>query len=403
MRILLLNQFFYPDSAATSQFLTDLARHLAANGHEIRVICGRSSYADPDAMPCPPVQIVRTPDLPFKRGFLGRILSYLSFLSGALFHGIFGPKTDLVLTLTTPPALSLIGSVVKATKGARHFIWEMDVYPDIAVDLNVLNSRSWITRSIGAAFDSARCHSDGVIALGDCMRHRLIGHGIPPNKIHVTENWADSREIRPLPFPDSSPLRLFYSGNLGLAHDVETIRAAIHNLRSDPRFHFAFAGAGAQRPALESFCRENHIANVSFQGYRPRQELAQSLAACHIGVVTQKPATLGAVVPSKTYGLMAAGRPILFIGPREATPARIVGRHQCGWQIDPGDTATLIALLEHLAVNQNLVRDSGARAREAFLRNYDLPVGVAGLCKILGVSAQCISSGPTLAKSCPEP
>jgi hypothetical protein len=98
------------------------------------------------------------------------------------------------------------------------------------------------------------------------------------------------------------------------------------------------------------------------------------------------------VVPSKTYGLMAAGRPILYIGPREATPALIITRHQCGWQIDPGDTATLIALLKHLAVNQNMVRDSGARAREALLRNYDLPIGVASICNTLGVPVNQFSS-----------
>jgi len=385
MRILLLNQFFYPDSAATSQFLTDLARHLAAGGHPVRVICGRSSYADPDSMPPPPVHIVRTPDLPFKRGLLARILSYASFFSGALFHGLLGPKPDLVLTLTTPPALSVIGALLKTARGARHFIWEMDVYPDIAVDLDVLHPRSWLTRSMGAALDASRRRADGIIALGECMRDRLISHGVPTDRIHITENWADSREVYPLPFPPPSPLRLFYSGNLGLAHDVETIRGAISQLRSDPQFHFAFAGAGAQRPALESFCRENAIANVSFQRYRPRQELVQSLGACHIGLVTQKLATLGSVVPSKTYGLMAAGRPILHIGPREATPALIIRRHQCGWQIDPGDTATLVALLQHLAVNQNLVRDAGARAHEAFLRNYDLPVGVASICATLGV------------------
>ena len=103
MRILLLNQFFYPDSAATSQFLTDLARHLASEGHSVRVICGRSSYADPDSMPPPPVQIVRTLDLPFKRGLLGRTLSYASFLSGSLFRGLRSPRPDFILTLTTPP------------------------------------------------------------------------------------------------------------------------------------------------------------------------------------------------------------------------------------------------------------------------------------------------------------
>jgi glycosyltransferase involved in cell wall biosynthesis len=186
-------------------------------------------------------------------------------------------------------------------------------------------------------------------------------------------------------WPGPSPLRILYSGNLGLAHDVDTIRAAIHHFRSDSRFHFAFAGAGPRRKALESFCANNNAnANVSFSGYRPRHQLAAAFGACHIGLVTQKPETLGSVVPSKTYGLMAAGRPILYIGPQNATPALIIERFHCGWQVSPGDTASLVALLERLAADPGLVSLAGACGRIAFLRHYDLPIGVARVCSILG-------------------
>jgi colanic acid biosynthesis glycosyl transferase WcaI len=384
VRILLLNQFFYPDSAATSHLLTDLARGLAAEGHSVRAICGRSSYAyvEPDSLNPPAVEIIRTPDIPFGRGLVARTFSYTSFLTGALYRGLLGPRPDLILTLTTPPALGVIGSLLKTVFRARHFIWEMDLYPDIAVDLGVLHPRSWCTRLMGASFDHARRKADGIIALGECMRQRLIRRGIPPERIHVADNWADGAEIQPLPFPAPSPLRILYWGNLGLAHDVDTFRAAIHHFRSDSRFHFAFMGAGPQRKALESFCANNNAnANVSFFGYRPRHELA---GACHIGLVTQKPETLGSVVPSKTYGLMAAGRPILYIGPREATPALIIKRFHCGWQVDPGDSAGLVALLESLAADPGLVSLAGACGRIAFLRHYDLPIGVARVSSILG-------------------
>jgi glycosyltransferase involved in cell wall biosynthesis len=386
MQILLVNQFFHPDSTATSQLLTDLASHLASEGHSVRVICGRSSCAAPDSMPPPPVRIIRTPSLPFSRGFLGRILSYSSFFSTALCRGLLGPAPDLVLTLTTPPALCLIGSLLKAAKGSRHFIWEMDVYPDIAVDLKVLDPRSWFTRLLGASLDASRRNADGIIALGDCMRDRLIRHGIPHHKIKVAENWADSQEIYPLPFPGPDPLRILYAGNLGLAHDVDTVRAVIHLFRADSRLHFTFVGGGPQRHDLEAFCRAHEIPNVSFTGSFSPQEIAGSLGACHVGLVTQKPAALGSLVPCKTYSLMAAGRPILYIGPREATPARIIHRFRCGWQIDPGDSATLAGLLEYLAANPNVVRAAGARSHEAFLGNYQLALGVARIASILGAA-----------------
>jgi glycosyltransferase involved in cell wall biosynthesis len=386
VRILLLNQFFYPDSAATSQLLTDVARCLVADGHSVRVICGSSSYAELDCVKPPDVEIVRTPDLPFGRGVVNRVLSYASFLSGALVRGILGPRPDLVLSLTTPPALPLVGSLFKMAFRARHFIWEMDLYPDIAVDLTVLAPRSWITRLIGASLDASRRSADGIIALGDCMAARLISRGIPTELIHTCENWADGRELYPLPFPGPTPLEILYSGNLGLAHDVDTVRHAIHRFRCDRRFRFTFGGAGPQRQALETFCRDNVIANVFFAGYRPRHKLRETFGACHIGLVTQKPATLGSVVPSKTYGLMAAGRPILFVGPRDATPARIISRFGCGWQVDPGDGATLVALLEHLVINPDLICRFGMRGRMAFLQHYDLPIGVARICSILSSS-----------------
>jgi colanic acid biosynthesis glycosyl transferase WcaI len=395
MRILLLNQFFYPDSAATSQLLTDLARCLASEGHSVRVICGRSSYAEPDSQNAPVVDIVRIPDLPFGRGLLARTFSYASFLAGAFGRGLLSPRPDLILTLTTPPALSVVGSLLKAAFHARHFIWEMDLYPDIAVDLDVLSPGSWLTRISGAAFHLARQRADGIIALGECMRERLIRHGIPASRICVADNWADGAEICPVPFPASEPLKVLYSGNLGLAHDVDTFRAAIHYFRSDGRFHFEFAGAGPLRKDLESFCREN--AHVSFSGYRPRHELAAAFGNCHIGLVTQKPATLGSVVPSKTYGLMAAGRPILYIGPCEATPARIIHRFRCGWQVEPGDTRAAIELLENLAANPALIHEAGARGRQAFLKHYDLPIGVARICSLLEASQSKLLASPVAA------
>jgi len=299
--------------------------------------------------------------------------------------------------LTTPPALSVIGSFLKRLFHAQHFIWEMDIYPDIAVDLDVLRPNFWITHLLGFAFDRARYNADGIIVLGTCMRERLIRRGVPGASIHIAENWADGKEIQPVPFPPNIPLRILYSGNLGLAHDVDTIRAAIHLFKTDCRFLFDFSGAGPQRNAMESSCRGYE--NVSFSGYKPRQALSSVFGACHVGLVTQKAVTLGSVVPSKTYGLMAAGRPILYIGPREATPARIIERFRCGWQVDPGDHEGLVGLLERLSAEPNLVSQAGARGRIAFEQNYDLPIGVARVASIIGaLKPELVGGGATGAR-----
>lgn len=385
MQTLLLNQFFHPDTSPTSQLLTDLGRQLAERGSGVRALCGRSSYADPDTTDPPPVEIVRCGSLRFTRGVIGRVYSYGAFFAGALWRALRDAPPDLVITLTTPPGLCLVGSLLARLRGTRHFIWEMDVYPDIAVDLGVLPPRSLVTRALGVLLDRARRRADGIIVLGECMRDRLIAHGIPAAKIHIAENWADGRQITPLPFPPADPITILYSGNLGLAHDVATIGAAIERLANDARFRFVFAGGGAQRAALEDGFRARAASNISFQPYQPRTEMTQTLGACHLGLVTQKSATLGSVVPSKTYGLMAAGRPILYIGPRKSTPARIIQRFACGWHIEPGDVDSLLDLLHALSRNPGLIAEAGARGRAAFVKHYDLPVGVARICQIVGV------------------
>jgi glycosyltransferase involved in cell wall biosynthesis len=217
------------------------------------------------------------------------------------------------------------------------------------------------------------------------MKARLVARGIPENKILVAENWADGCEIVPAPFEDG-PLVLHYSGTFGLAHEEHTITEAMRRLRGDSRFRFVFAGGGARRQRLEEFCQAEGIGTAEFRPYARRSELSRSLAEGHVGLVTQIPATLGAVVPSKTYGIMAAGRPVLYIGPQEATPARILEEHDCGWRVEPGNAAGLVRLLERLEQDRGLVREAGARGRQAFEKFYDKPIGVAKILSILGVS-----------------
>jgi glycosyltransferase involved in cell wall biosynthesis len=199
------------------------------------------------------------------------------------------------------------------------------------------------------------------------------------------------------------------TGNLGLAHEVETIRGVMLRLRDDDRFRFVFAGGGPSRKDLEEFCREKGLSmvaegadggtevprglkpapqTVEFRPYCSLEELGRSLSEGHVGLVTQKPETLGCVVPSKTYGIMAAGRPVLFIGPKDATPARIVERFRCGWHVEPGDMDGLVALLDRLARYPEDLRAAGARAREAFEEHYDLPIGVARITSILGLPVE---------------
>lgn len=388
MRMLFINQFFWPDSSATSQQLTDLVVGLAARGEQIEVLCGDSGgYAAAAGTEAPHARVYRVKAAPFTRGKLGRVLSYLSFYASAFVRGLTIPRPDVVVSMTTPPLISLLGTAIQILRGSRHYIWEQDVYPDIAVDLDHIRKGSLLHRITGRLADFSRQRADGVIVLGECMSDRLIDRGVAADKIVVAEHWANSRSITPMERPgDPEELVLLYSGNLGLAHDLDTLLGTMLALREDRRFRFLFVGTGGRRKALTEFCAANDIHAVEMRPFVDRDKLSEGLAAGDIGLVTQQDSACGSVVPSKVYGILAAGRPLLFIGPAAATPARIVRRHGCGWHVAAGDVKGVTQLLQHLAENRHLVREAGQRARQALLQFYDLPQSVDRIGDILGAA-----------------
>ncbi|HLK62880.1 MAG TPA: glycosyltransferase family 4 protein [Bryobacteraceae bacterium] len=386
MKILFINQFFWPDAAATGQFLEDLVRHLGAQGHDITVIASGNKYADAAPLTnAPPARILHVRGVPFARSVSGRALSYLSFFTGAFWKAIRCERPDVVVTMTTPPLLSVIGEFLQRLRGVRHVIWEMDLFPDALVSLQAMREGGWADRALGLVADYCRRRSDAIIALGPCMEARLRKRGIPASRIHVADNWADGEEIRPQPPREAPDLHILYSGNLGLSHDIDTIAGAMETLAGDPRFRFSFAGGGARRAELELRNQQRPTGNVTFLPYASRRDVAASLGAADIGLVTLRRECSGTVVPSKVYGLMAAGRPILFIGPLDASAARLVERHDCGWRVDDGDVAGLTALLSKLQRDRSMARNAGARARKAFENHYDIGIGVARIAAILGL------------------
>ena len=371
------------------QQLTDLVTALGTRDATISVLCGDSGgYAAAAGSAAPPADVYRVRALPFQRGRIGRVISYLSFYFSAFARGLTLPRQDVVVSMTTPPLISLLGGAIKWLRGSRHFIWEQDLYPEIAVDLKYIKPNGLTHRITGMLADAVRRQADGIIVLGPCMKERLVARGVQPAKIHIAEHWASSTAITPLPRPGiPNELVLLYSGNLGLAHDLETIEGTMLRLRNDPRFRFLFAGTGGKREQLATFVRENEISNVEMRPFVARDKLSEGLAAGDIGLVTQTDASCGALVPSKVYGILAAGRPLLFIGPSNATPALLIARHGCGWQFDCGDTAGVTALLLHLSAHPELVLRAGAKAREALLRYYDLPQSVHRIADILGAAS----------------
>jgi glycosyltransferase involved in cell wall biosynthesis len=400
-RIIVISQFFGPDQSAVGQFLADFADGAAAAGHDVTIICGTNDYAPGDVAARSSdqrensesvagfragegtIRIARVRTAAFSQNKMRKLISYATFYAGAIWRALSIARPDVVVTLTAPPGLAWIGWLAQQVRGCRHVAWEMDLYPDIAIALDIPVA-AWTSPIL----DFPRRRADTIIALGDCMKTRLRQHRIPEDRITVAENWADGRNIFPAPFPKLPPMRILYSGNLGLAHDVATIRTVMEHLADRRELLFVFAGGGLARRELIEFCQERGIGNISFQGYARLQDLGASLAECHIGLVTQKQTTLGAIVPSKIYGLMAAGRPVLYIGPASATPAVLIQKFDCGWHFDCGDEAGVTALLLRLFQDQEELYRKGQNSRKAFIENYDKPAGVAQVMRAMGLEAR---------------
>jgi colanic acid biosynthesis glycosyl transferase WcaI len=380
MRVLFVNQFYLPDAAATGQLLGDLTEGFVG----ARVVCGAGGYASNLGGARPgSVEVVRLGGVGFGHGVIRKLGSYLAFYLRALGVVLLGPRADVVVTMTTPPGLGVLGWAAQGWRGSRHVIWEMDVYPDVAEELGTFRKGGWVARLLGGVMDAARRRADAVVVLGRCMAERMAGRGVAWSRIHVCENWADGRLVEVAPFHDEQELRVLYSGNLGLAHDVETLAGALARLGDG--FRVLVSGGGPRRGWLERACAGREW--VSFRGYEERERLGALLAWGDVGLVTQRAETVGTVVPSKAYGVMAAGRGVVYVGPAESEVGRMVEEMGVGWRVSNGDAAGLAALLERLRGDRAEVKRVGAQARRVFEERYERGVGVS---RVKGVIEQCI-------------
>ncbi len=293
-------------------------------------------------------------------------------------------RFDLVLVMTTPPGLAL-AALPQKWRGARLWIWEMDLYPDVAIAVGELKEGSWVARMAQAVLDWPRRQAAGILTLGECMRNRLSGR-VAAERLFVTENWAadESRlAITPVGVGEG-PLQILYSGNLGAAHETGTIAEVLLKLKEQEDIAFVFAGGGTRRPELESFVRQHRIGNARFEPFLDGGPFAERLASADIGLVTLRPSCCGVVVPSKMYALLAAGRPVLFVGPGESTPARMIREHGCGWHVEPGDAHGAVDLLHRLRRRRGEVAEAGAKGLALFHSRHEKVQSVARIADVLG-------------------
>jgi glycosyltransferase involved in cell wall biosynthesis len=377
--VFLLNQYYAPAAAPTARFLSDVGEDLARAGHRVSVVCSRRSYPDPSIVypareTIRQVSVYRTWTTGFGRwSSLGRMLDYAGFVIGAARILALHREIDVVVSLTTPPMVATLGLALSRLRGASSLLWVMDVYPQLACELGVLGRRSLVTRLLDRLGRYMLKRSDGVIALGETMAGRL--HALGAKRVTVIHNWADGRTIRPCPAQDNE-LRaargwedrfvILYSGNLGLAHEFDTVLGSAELLRDEPRFLFAFVGEGPRLAEVRQKTQRRGLPNVEFHPQVGRDDLGQSLTSADVHLVTLREGLAGLLVSSKIYGILAAGRPTLYVGPPEGEIPEILREGRCGTLHSVSDSAGLAAAIRRYDAEPAGRMEEGRRARQLF-------------------------------------
>lgn len=322
-----------------------------------------------------------------KRRLPARLLNLGTYFALAAIAAFRLVPPDIIVAETDPPLLGALGAALKRRWGCRLVYNVRDLYPDIAYANGGVRSRA-LLEVLDRGNRLAYRLADRIAVVGEDMSRRIAAKGVPSERIEVVPDWVDCGVIRPL---DSNPLRrefgdkfvVMYSGNLGLSQRLETVLEAAAQLRDDPRILFVMVGEGARKRSLMERARRLNLANVIFLPYRPREQLAESLGAADLHLIPLSQGTSGCLVPSKIYGILAAGRPFVAIMEEDAEVARLAREDRLGFVCAPGDGAGLArTALDAIAAPSELKR-MGERARRIARERYDRPVATRRFARML--------------------
>jgi len=330
MRILLINQCFYPDVVSTAQHARDLSCALYNNGHDVTVIASDRGYDDP-AVHFPRqevwngIEILRVPCLATGKGNRSkRALNILSFFLTAFWRLLTMRSFDVVIALTSPPLISALAAAFVRMKGGRFIYWVMDLNPDEAIAAGWLDENSRTARLLESASRFSVDAADNIVVLDRFMRDRFLAKGIPAEKLAVLPPWSHSQDVQydakgRKVFRDRHGLTgkyvVMYSGNHSPCHPLDTVLEAARRLADDPAVMFCFIGGGSEYPKVRAFAERHRLNNVLCLPYQPLEELSASLSAADLHVVVMGDPFAGLVHPCKIYNVMEIGIPVLYIGP----------------------------------------------------------------------------------------
>jgi hypothetical protein len=323
LRILLLNQCFYPDVVSTAQHLTDLATSLVSRGHKVTVIASDRGYDDPAIRfqrreRWEGIDIIRIPAASFgKSSMWRRALNFGSFLLLCSLRLLVLRRYDVVVALTSPPLISFLAALFVKLKGGSFCFWVMDLNPDEAIAAGWIKQDSATSRILQRMLNYSLKVASRTVVLDRFMKERVLAKGADETRVAIVPPWSHDDEVVYSATGREAFRRqhglvdrfvVMYSGNHSPCHPLDTLLNAARVL---PGISFCFVGGGSEQAKV----REAGLSNVKCLPYQPLNELSNSLSAADLHVVVMGDEFVGIVHPCKVYNILSVGAPVLYVGP----------------------------------------------------------------------------------------
>jgi glycosyltransferase involved in cell wall biosynthesis len=383
LRILVLNQYYWPGIEATAQLLSQLCEELARE-YDVTVVTGQLRGHDLPAEEIRNgVRIVRVRSTTYDRAELHlRAANYASYLGDTALTALRGERPDLVLCMTDPPVIGDIALVVARRFEVPLLVISQDVFPEIAERVKRLEQPLLLgaLRRLVALYLK---RADRVVAIGETMKRRLEEKGAPTERVAVIPNWVDTTELTPGPRRNAwsaergldDAFVVMHSGNIGHAQDLDTLVRAATFLRDLDSLRIVVIGFGARHGEVTRLAQRLEVTGaVRFLDYQPREVLPLSLASGDLHYVGLARGLSGFVVPSRLYGILAAGRPVLVSADADSETARLVEDVGCGIVVPPGHPELVAGVIRDVIEARLSLDGMGERGREWVEREADREV-----------------------------
>lgn len=396
LHVAFFNRAFYPEVSATGQLLTELAQGLThTHGVQVSVVAGvplqtgNRPWKNPKGWwlmaqdQFEEISILRAHGTHFsKRRFMGRVTNYLTYFFSAYLAGLRLKRPDVIVALTDPPIIGLAALLAAWRFRCPLVISYRDLFPEVGHLLEDFNSPA-VDGILTLVNRILIRYSKRLVALGEAMRNRLIEKGASPDRVVIIPDWADTSAIVPTdkknPFSIRHGLQdrfvVMHSGNMGVSQNLEMVLEAAACLKETQDLAFVFVGEGLKKAALQAGAQRLSLENVLFLPYEPKENLSNSFAAADCFIVSLKPGLHGYIMPSKLYGILAAGRPYVASVDPECDVARITQKYRCGLLSQAGSAQDLAEKILQFYRDRTLVQTMGANARKAS-HAFDRSVGV---------------------------